>query len=148
MAAHAGSNIVTQAAGMMSSLLGVSHAAYVTDNDLLGNILRTIRGIEATPENIAADVITEVCRGEGHYLGEQHTFSRMKSDYFYPEIGDRRAPRDWEEDGAQRIGDVARDKAREILNSYFPTHVPDDLDRMLRDKFDIRLTRTQTGRPE
>ncbi len=148
MAAHAGSNIVTQAAGMMSSLLGVSHAAYVSDNDLLGNILRTIRGIEATPENIAADVIADVCRGEGHYLGEMHTFSRMKSDYFYPEIGDRRAPRDWEEDGGQRIGDVARERAREILNSHFPAHIPDHIDRSLRGSFDIRLTRTQIGRPE
>lgn len=148
MAAHAGSNIVTQAAGMMSSLLGVSHAAYVIDNDLLGNILRTIRGIEASPENIAADIIADVCRGEGHYLGEKHTFSRMKSDYFYPEIGDRRAPRDWQDAGAQRIGDVAREKAHEILNSHFPAHIPEDVDRTLRANFDIRLTRQQTGRPE
>ncbi|KIC47172.1 methyltransferase [Ruegeria sp. ANG-S4] len=147
MAAHAGSNIVTQAAGMMSSLLGVSHAAYVSDNDLLGNILRTIRGIEATPENIAADVIAQVCRGEGHYLGEQHTFHRMKSDYFYPEVGDRRAPREWQEDGARRVGDVAREHARDILKSHFPSHIPDALDRALRAKFDIRLSRAQTGRP-
>ena len=146
MAAHAGSNIVTQAAGMMSSLLGVSHAAYVSDNDMLGHILRTIRGIEATPENISADVIAEVCRGEGHYLGEQHTFSRMKSDYFYPEVGDRRAPREWEEDGAHRVGDIARERAREILGSYYPSHIQDDLDRSLREKFDIRLPRRQMGR--
>ena len=148
MAAQAGANIITQAAGMMSSLLAVSHAAYVSDNDLLGNILRTIRGIEATPENIAADVIADVCRGEGHYLGEQHTFARMKSDYFYPEIGDRRAPRDWQDDGGQRIGDVARQKAREILRTSFPNHLSDDADRMLRERFDIRLTRAQTGRPQ
>lgn len=146
MAAHAGSNIITQAAGMMSSLLGASHAACVSDNDLLGNILRTVRGIEATPDNIAADVITQVCRGEGHYLSAQHTFSRMKSDYFYPEIGDRRAPREWQENGARRIGDVAREKAREILRDYFPSHLPDDVDRTLRERFDIRLTRAQTGR--
>ncbi|WP_037313379.1 trimethylamine methyltransferase family protein [Ruegeria halocynthiae] len=148
MAAHAGSNIVTQAAGMMSSLLGVSHAAYITDNDLLGNILRTLRGIEATPENIAAEVIAEVCRGEGHYLGEQHTFNRMKSDYFYPEIADRRSPREWQDDGGQRVGDVARNKARDILRTYFPDHLPDKIDRVLRQSFDIRLTRTQTGRRE
>ncbi|NOD64616.1 MULTISPECIES: trimethylamine methyltransferase family protein [unclassified Ruegeria] len=146
MAAHAGSNIVTQAAGMQASLLGVSHAAYVSDNDMLGNILRTLRGIEATPENIAADVIADVCRGEGHYLGEQHTFNRMKSDYFYPEIGDRRTPREWQEDGSQPVGDVAREKAREILSDHFPQHIPDDVDRALRTRFDIRLTRQQTGR--
>ncbi|WP_421701754.1 trimethylamine methyltransferase family protein [Aliiroseovarius sp.] len=146
MAAHAGSNIVTQAAGMMSSLLAVSHAAYVSDNDLLGNILRTIRGVEATPETIAAEVIAGVCRGEGHYLGEEHTLGRMKSDYFYPDLGDRRTPREWEEDGGKRVGDLARDKAREILGEHHPGHVPDGLDKALRAEFDIRLTRTQMGR--
>ncbi|WP_299284451.1 trimethylamine methyltransferase family protein [uncultured Tateyamaria sp.] len=147
MAAHAGSNIVTQAAGMMSSLLGVSHAAYVSDNDLLGNILRTVRGIETTPENIAAEVIKAVCEGPGHFLGEQHTFSRMKSDYFYPEIGDRRTPREWEEDGAKPIGEVAKQKTREILSSHFPKHIPDALDVELRARFDIRLTQAGSGRP-
>lgn len=146
MAAHAGSNLVTQAAGMMSSLLGVSHAAYVADNDMLGNILRTIRGIEATPENIAADVIAGVCRGEGHYLGQQHTFERMKSDYFYPHIGDRRAPRDWEADGALTVADRARDEAREILATHYPTHISDDTDRDVRTRFDIRLSREKIGR--
>jgi trimethylamine--corrinoid protein Co-methyltransferase len=146
MAAHAGSNIVTQAAGMQASLLGVSLEAYVSDNDLLGNILRTIRGIEATPENIAADVIADVCRGAGHYLGEPHTFERMKSDYFYPHIGDRRAPREWQQDGARPVGDVARDKTRELLGSHFPAHISNKTDRALRESFDIRLSRARIGR--
>ncbi|MEO1121708.1 MAG: trimethylamine methyltransferase family protein, partial [Pseudomonadota bacterium] len=145
MAAHAGSNIVTQAAGMQASLLGVSLEAYVSDNDLLGNILRTIRGVEATRENIAADVIAEVCRGEGHYLGETHTFDRMKSDYFYPHLGDRRSPWDWEADGARPVGDVARDKTRELLATHFPSHISDATDRVLRARFDIRLPRARMG---
>ncbi len=145
MAAHAGSNIVTQAAGMQASLLGVSLEAYVSDNDLLGNILRTIRGVEATRENIAADVIVEVCRGEGHYLGETHTFDRMKSDYFYPHLGDRRSPLDWEADGARPVGDVARDKTRALLATHFPSHISDATDRVLRARFDIRLPRARMG---
>ena len=146
MAAHAGSNIVTQAAGMQASLLGVSLEAYISDNDLLGNILRTVRGIEATPENIAADVIAAVCRGAGHYLGETHTFDRMKSDYFYPHIGDRRTPRAWQKDGARPVGDRARDKARELLARHFPDHISDEIDRALRARFDIRLSRAKIGR--
>ncbi len=148
MAAHAGSNIVTQAAGMQASLLGVSLEAYVSDNDLLGNILRTIRGVEATPDNIAADVIANVCRGEGHYLGETHTFGRMKSDYFYPHLGDRRTPREWQEDGAKPVGEAAKTAAREILASHYPSHIDDATDRALRDAFDIRLSRADIGRPE
>lgn len=146
MAAHAGSNIVTQAAGMQASLLGVSLEAYVSDNDLLGNILRTVRGVEATPDNIAAEVIANVCRGPGHYLGEVHTFDRMKSDYFYPHIGDRRTPVEWHEDGARPVGDVAKEKTRELLAAHFPTHIPDTADLALRERFDIRLSRARIGR--
>ena len=72
MAAHAGSNLITHSCGMQASLLGVSLEAYVVDNDMLGNVLRSLRGVEVTPENIAADVIATVCRGEGHYLGQAH----------------------------------------------------------------------------
>ncbi len=146
LAAHAGANIVTQAAGIHASLLAVSLEGYVSDNDLLGNILRTIRGVEATPDNIAADVIAHVCRGPGHYLGEVHTFERMKSDYFYPHIGDRRAPEDWQQDGARPVAEVARDKARVLLQNHFPDHIPDQTDHALRARFDIRLSRSRIGR--
>lgn len=140
-AAHAGSNLITQACGMQSSLLGVSHAAYVIDNDMLGNILRTVRGVEATPENIGADVIANVCRGEGHYLGQMHTFDRMKSDYFYPHLGDRRTPADWESDGSLPIGEVAKARTRELLATHFPAAIPDATDEQIRARFDIRLPR-------
>lgn len=146
MAAHAGSNIVTQAAGIHASLLAVSLEGYVSDNDLLGNILRTIRGVEATSENIASEVIADVCKGVGHYLGELHTFNRMKSDYFYPHIGDRRSPREWEEDGAKTVADVAREKARDLLASYYPAHVDDATDLALREKFAVHLSRQRIGR--
>ncbi|UWQ29438.1 trimethylamine methyltransferase family protein [Leisingera sp. M523] len=145
-AAHAGSNLITQACGMQASLLGVSLEAYVVDNDMIGNILRTLRGVEVNAENIGAEVIAEVCRGEGHYLGHRHTFSRMKSDYFYPHLGDRQTPREWEEQGARAIGEVARDKARELLAGHFPAHIPDGKDQELRARFNIRLSRAQIGR--
>lgn len=148
LAAHAGSNLVTQAAGMQSSLLGVSLEAYVSDNDMLGHILRTVRGVEATPENLAADVIAAVCRGAGHYLGEMNTYSRMKTDYFYPDLGDRRTPAEWQEDGARPVAELAKDKARELLANHYPMHIADAVDRKFRAQFDIRLSREQIGRSE
>ena len=146
LAAHAGSNIVTQAAGIHASLLAISLEGYVSDNDLLGNILRSIRGVEATPENIAEEVIANVCRGPGHFLGETHTYDRMQSDYYYPGVGDRRSPAEWVEDGSRSVGDNAREKARELLASHFPGHLNDATDRALRDAFDIRLSRSRIGR--
>lgn len=148
LAAHAGSNIVTQAAGIHASLLAVSLEGYVSDNDLLGNILRSIRGVEATPENIAAEVIANVCQGPGHYLGETHTYDRMKSDYYYPDVGDRRSPADWLDADAPSVGDVARERTRALLAEHFPDHLNDATDRALRAAFDIRLSRRRIGRAQ
>lgn len=146
MSAHAGSNLITQACGMQSSLLGVSLEAYVNDNDMLGHILRTVRGVEATAENMAEDVIKNVCLGEGHYLGATDTYRRMKSDHFYPHLGDRRTPKEWHYDGSRPVGDIARDKARQLLAEHYPKHITDEQDRILREAFDIRLSREQIGR--
>lgn len=146
LAAHAGSNLVTQACGMQASLLGVSFEAYVADNDMLGNILRTIRGVEATAESMAADVIAEVCRGEGHYLGHAQTLAKMNADYVYPAIGDRRAPRDWEADGGLDLRDKAKARAKEILATHYPDHLDDVTDRALRGRYDLLLSREDVGR--
>ena len=147
LAAHAGSNLITQACGMQASLLGCALESYVIDNDMLANIMRSIRGVEATPDTIAADVIAEVCLGEGHYLGHRQTLDRMKADYAYPAIGDRRTPTDWESDGAADIRTTARERAREILTEHYPSHVDDAVDRQLRQRYGILLARRQVGRP-
>lgn len=146
MAAHAGSNLITQACGMQASLLGVSLEGYVVDNDMLGAILRAVRGVEVSAETIGADVIAEVCKGEGHYLGHLQTFGRMKTDYVYPQVGDRRTPREWEADGAQDMRTRARLKAKEILASHYPLHLSDEDDRAIRHAHDLLLSRRQVGR--
>ena len=131
---------------MQASLLGVSLEAYVVDNDMLGNILRSLRGVEATPQTIATDVIAEVCRGEGHYLGHAQTLERMKADYVYPVVGDRRTPADWEADGATDIRTRARTLAKEILGTHYPAHLDDATDRTLRQRYDLLLSRADIGR--
>ncbi|MEM7173008.1 MAG: trimethylamine methyltransferase family protein [Pseudomonadota bacterium] len=146
LAAHAGSNLITQACGMQASLLGASLESYVIDNDMLGGILRSLRGVEATAETIGTEVIAEVCRGEGHYLGHAQTLARMKSDYVYPVVGDRRTPEDWEADGAQDMRARAKAKTREILGEHFPDHLSEALDRKLRQDFDLLIPRADMGR--
>ena len=146
LAAHAGCNLITQACGMQASLLGCSLESYVVDNDMLGGILRTVRGIETTPETIATEVIAEVCRGEGHYLGHAQTLARMKSDYVYPLVADRRSPREWEADGATDMRDRARVRAKDILRQHHPDHLDDVTDRRLRQRYDLLLSRDDIGR--
>ena len=140
LAAQAGSNLITQACGMQASLLGVSLEAYVADNDMLGNILRTVRGIEVTQENMSAQTIRDVCLGEGHYLGHVQTLERMKADYFYPVLGDRQSPRDWQEAGASDLQQRARDWTRQKLSSHFPRYIDDVAEREIRSSHTLLLT--------
>ncbi|WP_282610646.1 trimethylamine methyltransferase family protein [Pelagibius sp. Alg239-R121] len=147
LAAQAGSNLITQSCGMQASLLGVSLEAYVVDNDMLGGILRSVRGVEVSGKTLAADVIAEVCRGEGHYLGHPETLARMKADYVYPVVADRRSPTDWEEDGGLDMRTRARARARDILARHYPGHLAEETDRLLRDRYHLLLSRADIGRP-
>ena len=145
LAAQAGANLVTQACGMQASLLGASLESYVIDNDMLGAIMRSIRGIEATEENLSAQVIANVSLGEGHYLGHPDTLARMKADYTYPDLADRQTPADWQATGGLDIYERAKVRVRDILNDHMPRHIPEDIDRALRDRFDILLDKGEAG---
>ena len=145
LAAQAGSNLITQAAGMHASLMGCALESYVIDNDMLGGILKSLGPIEVSEATLALDAIDEVVHGDGHFLGQAETLQRMQSDFVYPEIGDRRSVDEWEADGSKDIHEVARDRTRQILQQHFPRHLPAEIDSKLRDNFDIRLPQAVMG---
>ena len=55
LAAHSGTNLVYESAGMHASLLGACLESYIIDNDMLGAINRTVRGIDVTDETLSID---------------------------------------------------------------------------------------------
>ena len=137
MAVHCGANLVTQSCGMQAGLMGVSFEAYVIDNDMLGAIARSAAAIEVTDTTLAIDTIAEVVDGEGHFLGQPETYARMKTDFLYPEVADRRSTQDWENAGAPDVRDDARAMAKHLLATHFPDHLSADLRRQLRGRFDL-----------
>lgn len=143
LAAHAGASMVHECAGMQGSLMGSALESYVLDNDLLGAILRTVKGIEVSEDSLSFDVIRDVVLGQGHYLGHPQTFARMKSDYLYPEIADRRSISAWETSGSRDARDVARNRVREILKEHYPAHISSDTDARIRAAYDILLPRAR-----
>lgn len=138
-AAHAGTNMITQAAGMQAGLMAAAFEAYVIDDDMLGHVLSTLRPVEPDLAAAAVDEIDRVVRGVGHFLGEPGTLARMQSHFFYPALGDRRPPGDWEAAGAEDMRAVARRRAGEILARHRPEPLPAEADRAIRAGFDIRL---------
>jgi len=139
LAAHAGCNLVTQSCGMQASLMAVGHESYVIDNDMLGAILRSVRGMELSEDTLAEEVMATVVAGDEHFLAHPDTFARMTSDYLYPEIADRKSVTEWQADGAQDIRTVALERARGILATHHPAHIAADVDAALRAEHDIQL---------
>ena len=141
LAANAGSTLIMESAGMHASLLGASYESYVIDNDILGAVQRTVRGIEVTDETLSFDVIKNVVNGEGHFLGQPQTIGRMETDYVYPSIGDRNSPAKWAEQGATDARARAREQVRQTLATHYPGHIDRALDDKIRSAFNILLPR-------
>ncbi len=139
--ALAGANYNHHAAGMLESLLAVAYEQYIIDDDICGQVMRLVRGIEVTDESLSLDVIHDVCNGDGHYLGHPQTLELMQSEYHYPHTADRGTRKDWETSGSQDMRQRARNKAREVLHTYFPELIPPALDEQLRQEFNILLPR-------
>ncbi len=141
LAGLAGGTMVHEAAGMQASLLGVAFESFVIDNDMLGAVLRTVRGIEVNDETLSVDVIAEVAAGPGHYLGHPQTLALMEREYVYPDVGDRDSLDDWKERGATDMRARARARACAILSEHYPGHIDPALDARIRERFNILLPR-------
>lgn len=139
LAAHAGCNIITHSCGTLASMLGCSLESFVIDNDMLGGVLRSIRGAEVNAETLATEVITDVVNGEGHYLGHGQTLARMESDYVYPEIADRQVPSAWTESGSKDMLIRGREAVERLLASHYPSCISPQVDDKLRQRFEIIL---------
>ncbi len=142
LAGHSGANLVYESAGMQASLLGVSIEGFVIDNDMLGAVNRTVRGIDVSDDTVSIEVMRDVCvAGPNHYLGHDQTMGLMQKDYVYPNVGDRTSPKEWAEQGATNVIERAKQRASEILSTHYPRYIDDTTDSMLREQFPIRLER-------
>lgn len=148
MAGLSGLNLIYESAGMHASLLGFCLESLIIDNDMLGHCLRCVRGIEVSDAALSIDTIADVClKGPGHYLGNEQTLRLMQTEYFYPAIGDRFSPKEWNERGRPDILSRAIEEKKKILATRFPRHVPKAIDDRLRQRFGetIRLPRSAMG---
>ena len=142
LVANAGANLIYESAGMLASLLGFSLEGLIIDNDVIGAVQRTVKGIEVSDESMSLETIRKVClEGPGHYLGADQTLQLMQREYIYPSIGDRTSPNQWVEQGRPTVVDHAARKLATILASHYPAHIPESVDAAIRERLPIRLPR-------
>jgi trimethylamine--corrinoid protein Co-methyltransferase len=139
LAAQAGADMINLSVGMLGSIMVASAESLLIDNDMCGAILRTVRGIDVSDELLDLDSIERVVCGEGHFLGEAQTRQLMKTEYVYPELGDRQSVADWLDGGGLQIWERARQRVTSILAETQPAHLSANADTRIRDAFSIKL---------
>jgi len=134
MVALAGGNYIHLAAGMLEGGLAVSYEQYILDNDILGSVMRAVRGVEVNQETLAAPVISSV-GPEGDYLLQEHTVKHMRSEMFFPKGADRNNYILWQQEGAKDVRQRAKEMAWEILENNNGPSFNADLEKDIRKSF-------------
>lgn len=141
LATLSGATLIYSFAGMLGSIMGISPAQMVIDNEILGASLRVLRGIEVDTETLALPVIDEAAVDPGHYIAHPQTLGMMESEYLYPSMADRSSLSQWLSKPGPDMATKAEAEAARLLASHFPQHIPEDTDAAIRQSFDIRLPR-------
>jgi trimethylamine---corrinoid protein Co-methyltransferase len=138
MAGLSGLNMVYEAVGMHASLLGFCLESLVLGDDLLGQVLRCVRGIDVTEDSVSLDAMREVClEGPGHYLGHPQTLSVMQTEYVYPAVADRTSPKEWAEIGKPDLVQKAIERKNRILSQSTGPLFDPATDAAIRAAFNI-----------
>jgi trimethylamine--corrinoid protein Co-methyltransferase len=137
LAGLSGLNMVYEAVGMHASLLGFCLESLILGDDVLGQSLRTVRGIDVTEDSTSIEVMKSVClEGPGHYLGSDQTLALMQTEYVYPSLGNRMSPKEWVEADRPILLEKAIARKKEILATA-PSQIAPDLDRVIRERLNI-----------
>jgi trimethylamine--corrinoid protein Co-methyltransferase len=140
MAGLSGLNMVYEAVGMHASLLGFCLESLILGDDLLGQVLRCVRGIEVTEDSLGLETMRQVCtEGPGHYLGHAQTLSLMQSEYVYPVLADRASPKAWEEDGKPDLLERAIERKKRILAAGRKPLIEPAVDAAIRQAYRIHI---------
>ncbi|MDF1499892.1 MAG: trimethylamine methyltransferase family protein [Anaerolineales bacterium] len=101
-------------------------------DEAIGYARRITRGIEVNEDTLAVDVIHNV-GPNGHYLREQHTRNHYKTEFFYPNLCDRRNYEEWEMMGKQTMSDRVVSRVQDILATHEPSPVKPETEKVIEE---------------
>jgi trimethylamine--corrinoid protein Co-methyltransferase len=117
MAGWAGTNLVHDV-GYLEFGLTYSFDLLVMCNEFIGQVRRMMEGITVDKENLAVECVKRVGPG-GHFLGDVHTLNHFRENW-QPDLTDRRTYQDWQSRGAKSMGQLAKEKIKDLKQSHQP----------------------------
>ncbi len=125
LCALAGANFIHDAAGLMEFALTMSYEKLVIDNEILGMVMRAVKGIDVSDETLAFDLLKEVGPG-GHFVSRKHTRNHMRKEHYHPTLSNRKLRERWEKLGSKDTFMRAKEQVQEILEKpghKLPKHI-------------------------
>jgi len=130
-ALNSGTNIMINC-GMFSTGLIASYEQLVIDDEILGFLLRVIRGIEVNAETLAIDLIRKV-GPRGHFLNQMHTLRHIRTEYWLPELSNRATYDNWLRAGGKDIIAKAKEKTLKYLKERKAPELDPEKKEKIRD---------------
>ncbi len=137
LASMGGSNYIHHSAGMLESMLAIAHEQFVIDDEIIGNCCKVLKGIEVDAEHLALEVIESVGPG-GNFMTSMHTMTHLRTEHYHSNgVTDSKSRDKWEKEGSLDARERARIIARDLVESAKPSLIPKDIDKVIREKFNI-----------
>jgi trimethylamine--corrinoid protein Co-methyltransferase len=114
---NSGADFVLHAAGILSSYLAFSREKFVIDDEICGRVRQFHRPIIVDDETLAYDSIARVGPG-GHFLMEDQTVERCRTEFWRPEVSDRTGLDEWLQAGKPDIVTRARERWQHLVGAH------------------------------
>lgn len=131
MAALDGANLIHDIGYLGQGLLG-NPASIVMCDEIISYVKRIVRGFDIDRDMMGLDVIRNVGPG-GNFLTVKHTQEHFQQELWRPKFLNRDDPRTWVEKGSKSYGEIVTRKCLEILETYEPKPLPEDVERKLNE---------------
>ncbi len=101
-------------------------------DEAIGYSRRITRGIEVNEDTLAVESINNV-GPNGHYLREEHTRRHYKTEFWYPNLCDRRSFEEWDMMGRQPMRDRVVARVHDILATHEPSPIKPETEAVIQE---------------
>ncbi|MGD8252693.1 MAG: trimethylamine methyltransferase family protein, partial [Desulfobacterales bacterium] len=133
----AGVHLINECLGALGSIMTTSFEKFVIDEEMIDRCLRMLKGLNASNEALAMDVIREVGHS-GSYLMHPTTFRNCRNNW-KPTVSFWGNFSEWEKKGQEDIVVRANRRYKSILASCPETLLDSEAEKALTDFIDKRL---------
>jgi len=129
LAALGGGNLIHDVGYLETGLCGSPEFLVITD-EIVALTRQMLRNYTIDARSLALSTINRVGPA-GQFVGEEDTLRRCREATWYPSLFDRSPRHEWAARGGQRLGEVARQRARELLATHQPVPLEPAVDRQI-----------------